>query len=64
MTFKEKCKLAQNAKSGDVWRNIKTRRKATVIHNSWRGLYLRPDSGRETIKQHHYFAGDFDPVKI
>lgn len=60
-TFTHKCNLAKIAKSGDVWVNIKTGRKATITGNNFRGVMLLHESGRVSQKQHHYFAYDYNP---
>jgi hypothetical protein len=61
-TFDERVLLAKKASIGDVWVNIKTLRKATVIGRLGFKVKLKHETGRETWKQDHYFAGDFVPI--
>lgn len=60
-TFNEKCEIAKSAAIGSVWINVKTGRECVVYENTWRGVYLKHSTGRDTLKQHHYFAGDYHP---
>lgn len=60
--YEERQELAKDANIGDVWVNRKTGRTAEVIGRPGHWLLrIRHESGRETTKQAHYFAGDFEP---
>lgn len=64
LDFQERCQLAKSLNVGDVWFNRKTGRAAEVIGRPGRWLLrIRHESGRETTKQEHYFAGDFTPER-
>ena len=62
LSFQEQCKVAETAELGSEWINRKSGKSAIVTGHSWRGVYLRRERGRDTIKQHHYFAYDYFPA--
>ena len=55
--------LLASAKAGDVWRHRKTGKLVTV---RWRVSLFRValihESGKQTVKQDHYLAGDYELV--
>jgi hypothetical protein len=63
LDFQERVKLAQKTKESDEWRHRKSGKIVTVIGRRNRfDVHLRHDSGRETYKQDHYLASDYEPV--
>lgn len=63
LTYDEKCRLIRDAKPGDVWVNRKTGKKIKILAHFYYKLKCQHESGRITYKQHHYFAGDNDPME-
>jgi len=55
---------ARSAQIGEVWRNLKTGKTCEIIGDAgiW-GLKLRHESGRETTKQPHYFAYEYEKIE-
>lgn len=63
--YDEMCRKALQTKVGDVWVHRKTGKKAVVVGRpDWFRVQLKHESGRETIKQHHYLASDFKLQEI
>jgi hypothetical protein len=61
LNYEERCKQARDTKEGDVWVHLKTGRKLTVLGRAgFFGVSVRHESGRETVKQDHYLAGDYE----
>lgn len=60
--YDRRCVLAGKFQVGDVWVHRKTGKKVEIIGRPGHWLLrIRHESGRETTKQEHYFAGDFEP---
>jgi hypothetical protein len=61
--YQMRCKDARATKAGDVWRHRKTGKLVTV---RWRVSLFRValihESGKQTVKQDHYLAGDYELV--
>lgn len=62
----ERYAQARATKEGDVWRHIKTGKSLTVLAKP-RGIFgqvrVRHESGRETAKQAHYLADEYELIK-
>jgi len=61
-SYEQKCDLARRAKIDDIWVSVKTGREVIIKGNNFRGVMLLHESGRRTIKKHHYFAYDYYPT--
>lgn len=62
LSYEEKLALVRQSEPGATWRNMKTGSTATILSRRGFKLRLRHASGRETEKQDHYFAGDYEPL--
>jgi hypothetical protein len=61
--YQKRCKDAQATKEGDVWRHLKTGKTVTVRGRvSLFRVALIHESGKRTVKQDHYLAGDYELV--
>jgi hypothetical protein len=61
-TWQERSKLAEQAKVGDRWIQIKSGRVAVIEgFTGWGNLLLRHENGRKTSKWKHYFGQEFTP---
>jgi len=61
LTYRDKLRLVKDIEPGATWVNIKTGRTATVVMRSDMDLVIEHQSGRQTKKQDHYFAANFEP---
>lgn len=62
LSYEEKLALVRKIEPGATWRNMKTGATVTILSRRGFKLRLRHASGRETEKQDHYFAGDYEPL--
>lgn len=61
--YQKRCKDVQTTKAGDVWRHRKSGKLVTVRGRDGRfGIALLHESGKRTVKQDHYLAGDYELV--
>ena len=61
--YQMRCKDAQATKAGDVWRHRKSGKLVTVRSRVGHfRVALLHESGRRTVKQDHYLAGDYELV--
>ena len=63
LDYQARAKIAKTTQANDRWRHRKTGNIVVVIGRKGRfDVLLRHESGRETSKQDHYLASDYEPV--
>jgi hypothetical protein len=64
-SYHQKLLLAAKTEPGDIWIGVKTGKFVLVTGKTHMGdILLQHQSGRTTQKKEHYFASDFDPVRM